>query len=74
MAGWTVQRDLLVGDLNRQINRASRAVSGGGDPLLDHIDTLQRFKRALLRATDKAIFDALVEEWHALDQRTAEEV
>jgi len=70
---WTVQRDLLVKNVNRLINQASQTAAGSGDPLLDHIDTLQRFKRALQRA-DEPEFDALVEEWNAIDRQTVEEL
>lgn len=71
---WQVQRSLLVSDLTRQINQASRTVYGSRDPILDHIDTLQRFKRALLRVENEPDYDNLVEQWNAVDQVQAEEL
>jgi hypothetical protein len=71
---WQVQRCLLVSDITRQINRASRTVQSSRDPILDHIDTLQRFKRALQRVEDEPNFDLLVNQWNAVDQVQAEEL
>lgn len=71
---WTVQRGLLVSDLTRQINRASVQVQSARDPLLDHIDTLQRFKRALIRAETEADYTALADEWSSTDQHDFEEI
>lgn len=71
---WTVQRGLLVSDVTRQINRASRYVQGARDPLLDQIDTLQRFKRSLLRAETEADYLALAEEWTSTDRHDFEEL
>ena len=71
---WIVDRNLLVGDVTRKINQASLQVQGDGDPLLEHIETLQRFKRALLRAQTEPQYVELAEEWHATDQRGFEEI
>jgi len=71
---WQVDRRLLVADVTRQINRASVVVRGAGDPALEHIETLQRFKRALLRAQTEDQYLALAETWHAVDGQPFEEI
>jgi hypothetical protein len=71
---WQVQRGLLVSDLTRQINRASRTVQNSRDPILDHIDVLQRFKRALQRVENEPGFDELVNQWNTVDQVQVEEL
>lgn len=71
---WQVQRGMLVSDLTRQINSASRQIRDTNDPLLDHLDTLQRFKRALLRATSENQYLDLAEQWRSTDQHDFEEI